>query len=55
MEIHFPQIKERSTRKAKVVAYSDADDLVLLQVIDGPVSLSAKQVAVLGDPEEFIS
>lgn len=64
LDVRFPQRKNRKseTRKAKVVAYmdSDRDDVVLLQLTDGPSPLGPEDVARLGIAEdslgrEFIS
>lgn len=43
-----------ATRQARIAAYRDEyrDDLVLLQLRDGPPPLEARQIAVLGDAAE---
>ncbi len=51
--VYFPQVRgpEPKNRRATVAAcFADYDDdVVLLQIIDGPVPLGPEQIAVLGD------
>jgi tetratricopeptide (TPR) repeat protein len=54
--VYFPQVRsnERKDRRAKIAGCFPQydDDVVLLQLLDGPAPLAPEQIAVLGKAEE---